>query len=38
VAVLTDAEVPVLLKDVYRRADITKPRNLVGLTKDLPAA
>jgi hypothetical protein len=38
VATLTDAEVPVLLKDVYRRADITKPRNLVGLAKDLPAA
>ena len=38
VATLTDAEVPVLLKDVYRRADITKPRNLVGLAKDLPVA
>jgi hypothetical protein len=36
VAVLTDAEYPVLLKDVYRRADIAKPRNLVGLAKDLP--
>ena len=38
VAILTDAEYPVLLKDVYRRADITKPRNLVGLAKDLPPA
>ncbi len=27
-----------LLKDVYRRADIPKPRNLVGLAKDLPDA
>lgn len=38
VGMLTDAEYPVLLKDVYRRADIAKPRNLVGLAKDLPAA
>jgi uncharacterized protein involved in outer membrane biogenesis len=38
VAVLTEAEYPVLLKDVYRRADIAKPRNLVGLAKDLPVA
>ena len=28
-------EMPVLLRAVYRRADITKPRNLVGLTKDI---
>lgn len=35
---LTDAEYAVLLKDVYRRADITKPRNLVGLAKDVPDA
>jgi uncharacterized protein involved in outer membrane biogenesis len=27
-----------LLKEVYRRADIPKPRNLVGMAKDLPAA
>ncbi len=33
---LTDAEYPVLLAQVYRRADITKPRNVVGLAKDLP--
>jgi uncharacterized protein involved in outer membrane biogenesis len=38
VGVLTDTEYPVLPKDVYRRADIAKPRNLVGLAKDLPAA
>jgi len=31
-------EMPVLLRAVYRRADITKPRNLVGLTKDIPVA
>ncbi|APW43973.1 hypothetical protein RS694_16490 [Rhodoferax saidenbachensis] len=37
VKTVSDAEYPVLLKEVYRRADITKPRNLVGLTKDLPA-
>jgi hypothetical protein len=30
---VTDTEYPVLLKAVYRRADITKPRNLVGLKK-----
>lgn len=29
------AEYPALLKEVYRRADIPKPRNLVGLAKDL---
>jgi uncharacterized protein involved in outer membrane biogenesis len=38
VSVLSDVEYPVLLKDVYRRADITKPRNIVGLAKDLPVA
>jgi hypothetical protein len=32
------AEYPVLLKEVYRRADMPKPRNLVGMAKDLPAA
>lgn len=30
------AEAPELLKAVYRRADMTKPRNLLGLAKDLP--
>ena len=36
VAPVTDAEYPALLTAVYERADITKPRNLVGLAKDLP--
>jgi hypothetical protein len=31
-------EYPVLLKEVYRRADIPKPRNLIGLAKDIPQA
>jgi Domain of Unknown Function (DUF748) len=30
------AEYPALLKEVYKRADITKPRSLIGLAKDLP--
>lgn len=29
------AEYPALLKEVYRRTDMPKPRNLVGLAKDL---
>jgi len=33
---VTDAEYPELLTAVYKRADIAKPRNMVGLTKDLP--
>lgn len=33
---VTDAEYPDLLTAVYKRADITKPRNMVGLAKDLP--
>lgn len=33
---VTDAEYPTLLQEVYRRSDITKPRNLVGIAKDLP--
>ena len=32
------AEFPVLLKAVYRRADFPKPRNLIGLVKDIPPA
>ena len=36
VASVSEAEYPVLLKEVYKRADITKPRNLVGFAKDLP--
>jgi Domain of Unknown Function (DUF748) len=34
---ITDAEYPVLLKELYQRTDMPKPRNLVGLTKDIPA-
>ncbi|MBE2262819.1 MAG: DUF748 domain-containing protein [Burkholderiaceae bacterium] len=32
------AEYPELLKAVYKRADFPKPRNLVGLAKDIPQA
>ena len=35
---VTPAEYPALLKEVYRRTDIPKPRNLVGMAKDLPQA
>lgn len=35
---LTDAEAPVLLKEVFRRADIAKPRNLAGLVQDIPVS
>lgn len=35
VAVTAD-EYPALLKAVYRRADFPKPRNLLGMTKDIP--
>jgi len=31
-------EMPALLRSVYRRADITKPRNLVGMTKEIAVA
>jgi uncharacterized protein involved in outer membrane biogenesis len=31
-------EYPALLKTVYRRANFSKPRNLIGMTKDLPVA
>jgi hypothetical protein len=37
VAAVTDTEYPALLKEVYKRADITKPRNMVGFAKTLPA-
>ncbi len=33
-----ESEYPALLKAVYRRVDIPRPRNLVGLLKDLPQA
>lgn len=36
VQVVTAEEAPVLLKEVYLRADIAKPRNLVSMAKDLP--
>jgi Domain of Unknown Function (DUF748) len=29
-------EYPALLKEVYRRADLPKPRNLIGIAKDIP--
>ncbi len=32
------AEYPALLKEVYRRADIKKPRNVIGMAKDIPQA
>ena len=38
VPAVTPEEAPALLKEVYRRSNIKKPRNLVGLSKDLPAA
>ncbi|MDP3253005.1 MAG: DUF748 domain-containing protein [Hydrogenophaga sp.] len=31
-------EYPALLKEVYRRADIPKPRNAIGIARDLPQA
>ena len=34
----TPTEAAELLKQIYRRADIPKPRNLVGLARELPAA
>ncbi|MBS0492886.1 MAG: DUF748 domain-containing protein [Proteobacteria bacterium] len=33
---VTDAEYPALLKEAYQRADIKKPRNLIGMAKELP--
>jgi hypothetical protein len=33
---ISDAEYPALLKEVYKRADFPKPRNLLGIAKDLP--
>ncbi len=36
VGALSDAEYPELLTAAYKRADITKPRNMVGLARDLP--
>jgi uncharacterized protein involved in outer membrane biogenesis len=36
VAPVTDAEYPEFLAAAYKRSDITKPRNMIGLAKDLP--
>ncbi|MDA7415195.1 DUF748 domain-containing protein [Xenophilus arseniciresistens] len=36
IAPVTDAEYPALVEAVYKRAEITKPRNMVGLARDLP--
>ncbi len=33
---VSPAQYPALLKEVYQRADIPKPRNLIGLAKDQP--
>ncbi len=33
-----DAERSMLLKEAYKRADLPKPRNLIGMAKDLPDA
>ncbi|WP_137917750.1 DUF748 domain-containing protein [Hydrogenophaga sp. 2FB] len=33
---VTPAEYPALLKEVYKRADMPKPRNVIGLAKDIP--
>ncbi|MEO5843494.1 MAG: DUF748 domain-containing protein [Caldimonas sp.] len=35
---VSEAEYLALLKEVYRRADIVKPKNVIGLAKDLPPA
>ncbi|MEO6623869.1 MAG: DUF748 domain-containing protein, partial [Burkholderiaceae bacterium] len=33
--ILSEAEKPALLKEVYKRADIAKPRNALGLTQEI---
>ena len=38
VASVSSAEYSALLKDVYKRADIKKPRNMIGLAADIPQA
>jgi Domain of Unknown Function (DUF748) len=35
---VNEAEYPALLKEVYKRSDVPKPRNAVGLVKDIPVA
>ncbi len=36
--VVGDAEYPALLKGVYKRADIVKPKNVIGLAKGIPTS
>ncbi|MBS0340450.1 MAG: DUF748 domain-containing protein [Proteobacteria bacterium] len=36
VSPVTDAEYPELITSVYKRADFSKPRNMVGLARSLP--
>ncbi len=36
IAPLTEAEYPELLTAAYKRSEIKKPRNLIGMAKDLP--
>jgi hypothetical protein len=38
VSAVSAEEAPALLKEVYRRSNIKKPRNMVGLSKDMSAA
>lgn len=38
VAPVSDAEYPALITAVYKRADLTKPRNMIGMAKDIPLA
>ncbi|MDP3797143.1 MAG: DUF748 domain-containing protein [Polaromonas sp.] len=35
---ISAAEYPALIKEVYKRADMPKPRNLIGLAKELPVS
>lgn len=34
--IISAAEQPALLKEVYKRADMPKPRNAIGISRDLP--
>jgi len=36
VEAVSEAEYPALLKEVYRRSDLKKERNFIGMTKDVP--
>jgi hypothetical protein len=35
--IVSDAEYPALLEEVYKRSDVPKPRNAIGFVKDIPA-